>query len=246
MEQSGSMEPVEARCASEIRDGSNPSFTTEQSPTNEETQVAVPLLASLNIPGKKAGSWSVCRCNSPVGQQRVAGGLVMAPPPQILTSAFADLIDLPPLVAVATFGPPRQNDRQDIDMALQRRLMCQREQETKLSRMEQHIQSRQFDRSFAIHALKHLVVESARYQRTFYHPNTGFPTRALVAARSHRPFRKQPKTYMMLSNRETRTLLDDVDLLLDPAQPVDRSENVLHQLVGLSLFTPSAFPLAPR
>lgn len=269
MEQSGlsEAETAQSHCVTEIRevklslpDAHMPADPCEpERPAEQETRIMSVGLAPTRGPPpasslsssnpRKKTCWSVCLCHSPTGQQRAAeGGLVVALPPRQAPplSAFDDLIDVPAPLPLSAPTARRENDRQDMDMTYQRRTMHQREQERKLSRLDQHVQGRPFDRSFAIHALKILVLESSRYQRTFYHPSTGFPTRALVAARSHRLFRKQPKTYMMLTNREARTLLDDIDLLLNPAQPVDRSENVLQQLVGLSLFTPSAFPLTPR
>ncbi len=55
-------------------------------------------------------------------------------------------------------------------MVLQHRAWREREQEKKILRMETHIQTRRFERTFATHALKILVLEAARYQRTFFEP----------------------------------------------------------------------------
>ncbi len=203
-----------------------------------------------------ATPWRVAHCSKPSGSQ---GGPIdttgekrdAQPPPlsalnEVSTTAsdemcFEGLAGPPPTLGTEILPP---NCRSDIDMALQHRSWREREQEKKLLRMETHIQTRRFDRSFATHALKILVLEAARYQRSLYDSNTGIPTDALLAARRIRPLRKTPKTtYMMWRNAELKALLDDVSLLLNTTQPVDRSENVLLQLVGLSLFASSAFPL---
>jgi hypothetical protein len=191
------------------------------------------------------GRWTVSYCSYPSGFQRflaLKSDQVPEGTPLLAQNSFLNTLQVQAPPQTTAFAICR-SDRRDIDMVIQRNALHQFEKEKQINRMESHIQSRRFDRSFAIHALKILVLEAARYQRTFYDAQTGKPTQALLTAQAPERQSCQIHSFMMLIDTDLHALLEDVDILLDPTQTVDRSENTLQQLVGLSLFTPSTFPL---
>ncbi len=184
--------------------------------------------------GASAG-WKVSVCNRPVSVSPDGGASRTAATPsnQGTTAAISKRRHF-----------VRPTPRSDLQLTEQIGNVRTEQAQRRLDELAEYAQARTFDRPFAKHALKFLVVESARYQRSFYCKRSGAPKSSLLSAKVLHPQRRsQPSPFMMLDRKPLETLLNDIDLLLDPRQPSDRSQNVLQQLAGLALFQSSAFPL---
>lgn len=184
--------------------------------------------------GASAG-WKVSVCNRPVsfspeGGASSSSGAVTKQGSTSATNQRRHLV--------------RPTPRSDLVLTEQVGNVRSEQAQRRMDELADYAQARTFDRPFAKHALKFLVVESARYQRSFYCKRSGAPKSSLLAAKVVHPQRRsQPAPFMMVEQKPLETLLNDIDLLLDPRQPSDRSQNVLQQLAGLALFQSSAYPL---
>lgn len=200
-----------------------------------DTEISMPLTKKQSI------KWTVNRCHKSTGEQKASDAEVLR---HSHHRSGEVMVGLEVTDLTLSYCDCRPNDRTDVDMPVQRIRLRQLEQDQKFFRIMEHENNCRFDRSFAARALKLLVVEAARYQRTYFEPGNGNPTTALKVAHTLRPQGKPKRqSYMLLTAAQLLSLLDDIGWMLSPSQPVDRSENVLQQLQGLSLFTPSNFPL---
>jgi hypothetical protein len=164
----------------------------------------------------------------------------------------------------------RYSDRRDIDLGRQRELRRIAGEERRMENLSAMFSERGLRREFAVHALRLLVLEAARFQRRFYTKNYQ-PSSALLKSlpmspckvgvtkgsadkereeallillQQRRPPPTQPTAYLLLKSQTVTALLENLALVLHPDRPIDRSQEMLLCIADMFLFVPSRYPLS--